>query len=56
MGLARFAYVQSHPAETSDADRQKAARDLATIVREEGPLNTMLRAERVQRYGWHPAD
>jgi hypothetical protein len=39
--LARFAYVQTHQAETSDADRQKAARDLASRVREEGPLNSM---------------
>ena len=39
--LARFAYVQTHQAETSGADRQKAARDLASRVREEGPLNSM---------------
>jgi hypothetical protein len=54
--LVRFAHVQKHPAEISDADRQNTARELATIVREEGPLNIMLRAERVRRYGWHPTD
>jgi hypothetical protein len=36
--LARFAYVQTHRAETSENDR----------------LISMLRAERVRRYGWHP--
>jgi hypothetical protein len=46
--LARFAYVQSHPAEISEADRQKAARKLTARCREEEPLNTMLRAERIR--------
>jgi hypothetical protein len=54
--LARFAYVQSHQAKTSDADRQKEARELASRVREEALLNSTLRTERVRRYSWHPAD
>jgi len=54
--LARFAYVQSHQAETSEADRQKAIRDLALLVREDDRLIPMMRAERVKRYGWHPAN
>jgi hypothetical protein len=54
--LARFAYVQSHQAKTSDADWQKETRELASRIREEGLLNSTLRAERVRRYGWHPTD
>jgi hypothetical protein len=54
--LARFAYVQTHRAEVSETERDRAARDLAVIVREERLLASMLRAERVRRYGWHPAD
>jgi hypothetical protein len=39
--LARFAYVQSHLAET-------------TKVRENDQLISMLQGVRVRRHGWHP--
>jgi hypothetical protein len=42
--LARFAYVQSHQAEVSEADWQKATRELTARVREEERLISMLRS------------
>jgi hypothetical protein len=60
MGLAealvRFAYVQSHKAEVSEADQRKAVRNPTARVREERHLLWMQRAERVWRYDWHLAD
>jgi hypothetical protein len=54
--LARFAYVHAHRAEVTEADRTKAAAELAERIHQDGRLLSMARAERVRRYGWHPPD
>jgi hypothetical protein len=52
--LARFANTQIHRAEISEADQTRAAETLAAQVRENDRLISMLRAQWVRRYGWHP--
>ena len=51
--LARFAYIQIHRAETSNADQTARPRRWRRTPGER-PTELDAAGERVQRYGWHP--